>query len=85
MDIDELLGIDSPTQSLSLSQRNRDILQLLGRLSPEQRSVVELKFFQQYTFEDIAQQLGISANTAKTRLYAALNHMQKHAETRHAL
>ena len=85
VDIDELLGIDNPQTNAGLSQRNGDILRLLDRLSLEQRAVVELKFFQQCTFEDIAQQLGISSNTAKTRLYAALEHMQKHTEVCHAL
>lgn len=84
VDIDELLGLDSPQIALGISQQNREVLQLLDRLSAEQRAVVELKFFQQCTFDDIAQQLGISANTAKSRLYAALDLMQKHGEVCHA-
>lgn len=80
VDIDELLGMGGPQSELGVSQRNRDILRMLDRLTAEQRAVVELKFFQQYTFEDIARQLGISSNTAKSRLYAAIDHMQKHAE-----
>ena len=47
--------------------------------------MVELKFFQNFTFEDIAGQLGISANTAKTRLYSALRKLKTHEELRDAL
>jgi len=38
--------------------------------------VVELKFFQQCTFDDIGQQLGISTNTAKSQLYSALDKLK---------
>jgi RNA polymerase sigma-70 factor (ECF subfamily) len=85
IDISEILGGESPAKLAGQSQRNRNILRLLDNLSTEQRAVIELKFFQQCTFEDIAQQLGISSNTAKTRLYAALSHLQKNAEVSHAL
>ena len=34
--------------------------------------VIELKFFQEMTFDEIAGLEGISANTAKTRFYAGL-------------
>ena len=47
--------------------------------------MVELKFFQEFTFEDIAVQLGISPNTAKTRLYAALKTLRREEELRDAL
>ena len=41
---------------------------------------MDLKFFQQATFEDIAKQLGISVNTAKSRLYSALDKLKDHLE-----
>ena len=64
---------------------NAQIVRALGELPAEQRHVVELKFFQHFTFEDIARQLGISPNTAKTRLYAALKKLKKHEELRDAM
>lgn len=66
-----------PDLCLSNARDNRDIGRLLTLLSPDQRQVVELKFFQHFTFDEIAGQLGISPNTAKTRLYAALTKMRK--------
>mgnify|MGYP003985069625 CR=1 FL=1 len=56
---------------------NKRITQLMNQLSNDQRHVVELKFFQHFTFDEISGQLGISANTAKTRLYAALKKMRE--------
>ncbi len=85
IDVAELLGEDSPQDALGLSRRNTEISRMLANLNPDQRVVVELKFFQQFTFEDIAQQLGISSNTAKNRLYSAIAHLQKSMEIKNAL
>ena len=64
---------------------NRPIAMALAGLPAEQRHVVELKFFQEFTFDDIAGQLGISPNTAKTRLYGALRKLRQHEELKEAL
>jgi RNA polymerase sigma-70 factor (ECF subfamily) len=47
-------------------------MQAMQQLPLGQKAVVELKFFGQFTFDEIAEQMDISANTAKSRLYAAL-------------
>ena len=65
---------------LMLAQQNQQIIAELARLPFEQRVVVEMKFFQHCTFDDIAQQLGVSANTVKTRLYTALGRMKPQLE-----
>ncbi len=57
----------------------------MQQLSAEQRMVVELKFFQHLTFEEIAVQIGIPENTAKTRLYSALSKLRGAEELQHAL
>jgi len=66
-----------PDAVMAGSERNNTIVSSLATLPREQRMVVELKFFQHFTFDEIAGQLGISSNTAKTRLYAALSKMRK--------
>jgi RNA polymerase sigma-70 factor (ECF subfamily) len=76
---------DEPDVSLLATHANREITAALASLPAEQRHVVELKFFQGFTFEDIAGQLGISPNTAKTRLYTALRKLRNHEELRDAL
>jgi len=44
----------------------------LAFLPPDQRAVIELKFFQEQTFEDIAAILHVPLSTIKSRLYAGL-------------
>jgi RNA polymerase sigma-70 factor (ECF subfamily) len=48
------------------------VLAALAHLPPEQRAVVELKFFQDLTFESIAAVLEAPLSTIKSRLYAGL-------------
>ena len=57
----------------------------MQQLPVEQRLVVELKFFQQLTFEEIGMQLNTPTNTIKTRLYSALNTLKDQAEKQHVL
>ena len=66
-----------PEDATFATHANQQIAAALGTLPEEQRQVVELKFFQHFTFEDIAGQLGISPNTAKTRLYSALRKLRE--------
>lgn len=44
----------------------------LSHLSPDQQAVIELKFFQELTFEEIAEVLEIPLSTIKSRLYSGL-------------
>lgn len=78
MDLFDESEARQPEMNLASVQSNRDMTQLMARLPLDQRQVVELKFFQNFTFDEIGGQLGISTNTAKTRLYAALGKMKKH-------
>ena len=74
-----------PEEQTFATHTNQKITAALQTLPDGQRQVVELKFFQHFTFEDIAAQLGISPNTAKTRLYSALRKLKQHEELRDAL
>ena len=78
-------GAPGPEEQTFTTHANQQIAAALGALPAEQRQVVELKFFQHFTFEDIAGQLGISPNTAKTRLYSARRKLKTHEELRDAL
>ncbi|WP_088329738.1 sigma-70 family RNA polymerase sigma factor [Lacimicrobium sp. SS2-24] len=63
--------------------QSRDLIAAMQALPLEQKAVVELKFFGQFTFEEIADQLGVSVNTIKSRLYSALGKMKTHLEDIH--
>lgn len=66
----------NPASGYENIRSNGDIVRLLSNLPREQRHVIELKFFQNFTFDEIAAQLGISSNTAKSRLYSALKKLR---------
>ncbi len=72
-----------PEAQLFSGQQANILVQALQILPINQKLVVELKFFQHCTFDDIAQQLGISVNTVKSRLYSALDKLKDHLELDH--
>jgi RNA polymerase sigma-70 factor (ECF subfamily) len=85
-EVPELLQQDyafSPESDMQTRQSKQDIHRAMQLLPINQRLVVELKFFSQFTFEEIADQLGISSNTVKTRLYAALGKLKSGLEVEH--
>ena len=65
-----------PELSLQNKQHNQIVISALQTLSNDQRLVIELKFFQHYTFEQIAEQLLVSTNTIKSRFYAGLSNLK---------
>ena len=65
-----------PVLAAIATDANRLVVRALAVLPPAQRHVVELKFFQHCTFDEIGARLGISPNTAKTRLYSALRKLK---------
>ncbi len=73
-----------PEQDLLSDISSRTLLNAMQRLPLAQKAVVELKFFGQFTFDEIAEQTGLSANTIKSRLYSALNRLKDELEVNHA-
>ena len=73
-----------PEQQLFSGQQADALQQAINGLSINQKLVVEMKFFQHCTFEEIAKQLGISTNTAKSRLYSALDKLKGFLEVDYA-
>jgi len=87
-DILDILSGDTgnePDEKLGTQQQNGKITRMLARLSLEQRLVVEFKVFQSLTFDEIAVIQDISANTVKTRFYAALKKLKAVSEENNVL
>ncbi len=76
---------NEPDEKLGTQQQNGKITRMLARLSLEQRLVVEFKVFQSLTFDEIAVIQDISANTVKTRFYAALKKLKAVSEENNVL
>lgn len=69
-----------PEFDLNQGQQHQELHVAMQKLPFNQKLMVEMKFFQHFTFEEIAQQLGISTNTAKSRLYSALDKLKEYLE-----
>jgi RNA polymerase sigma-70 factor (ECF subfamily) len=66
----------SAAECIHTHQENKQLISAMQQLPIAQKTVVELKFFGQFTFDEIAEQTGISANTANSRLYGALEKLK---------
>jgi RNA polymerase sigma factor (sigma-70 family) len=60
-----------------LGIRRQEVRQALMTLSPEQRQVLEMAYFQGYTQVAIAQELEIPLGTVKTRTLAAMRKLRR--------
>jgi RNA polymerase sigma-70 factor, ECF subfamily len=52
----------------------------LGNLKPEQRSIIDLAYFNGYTQDEISKEMGIPLGTVKTRMRAAIIELRKMLE-----
>jgi RNA polymerase sigma-70 factor (ECF subfamily) len=73
---DRLRAPDSQEGELLRAENRQRVRSAMAFLPPEQRAVVELKFFQEMTFDDIAAVLEVPLSTIKSRLYAALDSLR---------
>ena len=60
----------------SIAERDA-IEEALGSLNPDQRIVVALRFYRDYTIEDIAVRTGAPVGTVKSRLHHALQKLER--------
>ena len=64
-DLPEILRLDDPSEPLDVALRTRT---LLARLSPEARSVIELRFVHEKELTEVAGAMGMSLATVKRHL-----------------
>ena len=62
---------DGPEAALVRRQTNLYLQGLLGRLSTEQRAVIELTYYHGCSYKEIAKIVGCPAETVKTRMFHA--------------
>ncbi len=67
-----LPACESHEKDFMLEEDRRRVRLALDHLPPDQKAVVELKFFQDLTFEEIALALQEPLSTVKSRLYSGL-------------
>ena len=59
------------------AQIERDVRRLVEYLPDEQREVVKMRYYSDMSFKDIAEQTGVSINTALGRMRYALINLRK--------
>lgn len=78
-DVFDLIGSkeESVEQKMFKEQVYSDITRMLDYLPDEQKSVVQMRIYQDYSFKEIAAMTGVSINTALGRMRYALINLRK--------
>lgn len=80
-EIDNLLSyhpIDEKYDKQELLQKQKQILERLKKLSPEEHKVLSSIVFENKKYKEVAKDLGISVNTVKTYLARAYKKIRSH-------
>lgn len=70
-------GGESPEKIVGRSQESEKINVFLQQISLDMREAIVLRFYQDMSFEDISEVLGISLSSAKMRVYRGLENLKK--------
>jgi RNA polymerase sigma-70 factor (ECF subfamily) len=62
------------------SQTLADVKKLVGHLPDSQREVLEMRYYRDMSFKEIAELTGVSINTALGRMRYAIQNMRKIAD-----
>lgn len=73
----------SPEHTVENSAQQTQILRAVRRLTPDQRQVIALKFWQSLENKEIAQALGKPVSAIKSLQHRALASLQQHLEKNH--
>lgn len=74
-----------PEESLIKSQQVKMMRAVVEKLKPHYRKLVELRYYKEYSYEEIAQELNLPPGTVKAQLFRArelLYNILKHSEGR---
>ena len=66
------------TAETRLADLRHKLPAILERLTPEELQIIELRFFQQRPFKEVADILGITETYAKVKVYRTLDKMRKY-------
>ena len=61
----------SPEESVIINQSRNHFYSAINELSAEYREIIEMRFLEEYSYEEIAEKLGCPINTVKTRIRRA--------------
>ncbi len=73
----------SPERRLLAREALERVRQAVDQLSPQQRAVFVLRFFEDYSLEEIREAMGIEIGTVKSHLFRAVQHVRRSMEGTH--
>lgn len=76
--------VPDPEESLINSQKERLLKELINKLKPRYRRLIELRYFEELSYEEIAEELELPLGTVKAQLFRArelLFNILKHTKT----
>jgi RNA polymerase sigma-70 factor (ECF subfamily) len=76
LDMLENLSSESPLETILLSERASVVREALRGISQEQRTVLEIAYFEGYTQSQIAERLALPLGTVKTRMRDGMKALQ---------
>lgn len=62
-----------PEEALIYEQKLETMRKLIAQLKQPYREIIELRYFKEYSYEEISEKLGIPLGTVKTQLHRAKN------------
>ena len=74
--VDDIVGIDEPESSDRIIPETVDLRDLVKKLAPEQRQIIDLMYFRGYTQSEIADEYGIPLGTVKSRVRLAMQNLR---------
>lgn len=72
-DIENYVNLIEDDRSGSFNPEHIGVKEMLEKLTPEQRAIIELVYFKGYTQNDASKELAIPLGTVKTRIRSAIN------------
>ena len=71
LDTIENKGTKAPDEPLIDENKQKIMQYMLSKLRPDYRKIIELRYFEDLSYKDIADELGISVSMVKTKLHRA--------------
>lgn len=72
----------NPEEDMMRTERNKALREVVDALKQPYRQIVEMRYYDELSYEQIAEKLGIPIGTVKIRLLRAKNLMQSIAKTK---
>lgn len=77
-DLDNTVNFVDEQQSISLNPETLGVKELITKLKPEQKVILDLIYFKGYTHVEASEELGLPLGTVKTRLRMAIITLRKY-------